>query len=260
MLKGKCALVTGSIGGIGNATARALAMRGCHVMLHGLEDPKIAEEKRQEIAKEFGVRTAVSSADLSKVDQIEQLFKETERELGPLEILVNNAVTRHAGPVEEIPVEKWDLAIAVNLSAPFHLIRMCLPGMKKRRWGRIINIASNWGLTGTMDRGDYVASKHGVVGLTKAVALENLDYGITCNAIAPGATLTPNAEKNLQARMKKEGASREQTMKNYLLARQPSGRFIAPEDVAELIVFLCGDSAKDMTGSPISIDGGWLSI
>jgi 3-hydroxybutyrate dehydrogenase len=132
--------------------------------------------------------------------------------------------------------------------------------MKKRHWGRIINIASNWGLTGTVDRGDYVASKHGVVGLTKAVALENLDYGITCNAIAPGATLTPNAEKNLQARMKKDGTTREQTMKNYLLARQPSGRFIAPEDVAELIVFLCGDSAKDMTGSPISIDGGWLSI
>jgi 3-hydroxybutyrate dehydrogenase len=260
MLKGKCALVTGSIGGIGHATARALAQRGCNVMIHGLEQPAVVEEKREAIAKEFGVKVASSRADLSKPAEIENLIRETESKLGPIEILVNNAVTRQQGPLDEMAVEKWDLALAVNLSAPFHTIRLTLPGMKQRGWGRIINITSNWGQTGTRNRADYVASKHGLVGLTRAVALETLEYGITCNAIAPGATLTPNAERTLQTRMQASGKDREATMQDFFKERQPAGRFVMPEDVAELIVFLCGHSAREMTGTPIAIDGGWYAM
>jgi 3-hydroxybutyrate dehydrogenase len=260
MLKGKCALVTGSMGGIGHATARALAMRGCNVLIHGLADAEEGQARSADLAKEFGVSTAFSGADLSKTDQIEGLVSDAEGKLGPVEILVNNAVTRAAGPIEEIPVEAWDLALAVNLSAPYHLIRLTLPGMKARRWGRIINLASNWGLTGTRNRGDYVASKHGLVGLTRAVALETLEYGITCNAIAPGATLTPNAERQLRNRMAASGRDRGEEEEAFFRERQPSGRFVMPEDVAELIVFLCGNAAREMTGSPISIDGGWLAM
>lgn len=260
MLQGKCALVTGSIGGIGHATARALAGRGCKVMIHGLAEAREGEAKARELADEFGVAVAFSGADLAKTDQIERLVAEAESKLGPVDILVNNAVARAAGPIEEIPVEAWDLALAVNLSAPYHLIRLTLPGMKSRRWGRIINLASNWGLTGTRNRGDYVASKHGLVGLTRAVALETLEYGITCNAVAPGATLTPNAEKQLRKRMDASGRDREAEEEAFFRERQPSGRFVMPEDVAELIVFLCGNSAREMTGSPISIDGGWLAM
>jgi 3-hydroxybutyrate dehydrogenase len=260
MLNGKCALVTGSLGGIGHATARALAGRGCKVMIHGLGDPAVAEELRRGLADEFGVPVAVSGADLSKAANVEGLVAETEQKLGPIEILVNNAVTRYAGPVERIPVDKWEEALAVNLSAPFHTIRLTLPGMKERRWGRIVNIASAWGLTGTRDRADYVATKHGLVGLTRAVALETLEFGITCNAVAPGATLTPNAERTLQGRMAASGKDREAVMKDFFLERQPARRFVMPEDVAELVVFLCGHAAREMTGSPISIDGGWYAM
>ncbi len=260
MLKGKCALVTGSMGGIGGATARKLASLGCSVMIHGLATPEEGKTKRGEIATEFGVKASFSGADLAKLPEIEELVAATERELGPIDILVNNAVTRHAGPVDEIPTAVWDLAVAVNLSAPFHLIRRTLPGMKQRGWGRIVNIASNWGLTGTRNRGDYVATKHGLVGLTRAVALETLEHGITCNAIAPGATLTPNAERQLATLMANSGKDRKTVEQEFFRSRQPSGRFVRPEDVAELIAFLCSDAAREMTGSPISIDGGWTAM
>lgn len=259
-IAGKCALVTGSIGGIGQATARALAGQGCHVMLHGLADLTEAEQKRKGLADEFGVKAGFSGADLSDVRQIEELVRATERELGPIEILVNNAVTRNLHPIDEIPVERWNYALAVNLSAPFHLIRLTFPGMKSRQWGRIINIASNLGLTGTVNRGDYVATKHGVVGLTRAVALEGLPHRVTCNAICPGGTLTPHAERQLRERMERNGKSREETVKEFLAQRQPSGRFVLPEQVADLIVLLCSEVASEMTGSPISIDGGWYAM
>lgn len=259
MLQGKTALITGSIGGIGHATARALAQRGCAVMIHGLADRAEGEEVSRRVVEEFKVKSAFSDADLSQLSEIERLIKETETKLGSIDILVNNAVSRHAGPIETFPVDKWDRALAVNLSAPFHAIRLALPGMKARRWGRIINIASNWGLTGTTNRVDYVATKHGVVGLTKAVALETLPFGITCNAVAPGATLTPNAERQLQKRIADTGKTREEVLHDFFLERQPAGRFVMPEDVAELIVFLCSNAAREMTGSPVSIDGGWVA-
>ena len=186
MLKGRCALVTGSLGGIGFATAGALANRGCDVMIHGLSDAKHAEDVRAKLAEATGVKVAVSSADLAHLEEIDQLVEEAQAALGPIDILVNNAVTRHAGPVEEMPIATWSLALAVNLTAPFRLIQLTLPGMKKRGWGRIINIASNWGVTGTRNRSDYVATKHGLVGLTRAVALEALPFGVTCVDHQPG--------------------------------------------------------------------------
>ena len=260
MLKGRCALVTGSLGGIGFATAGALANRGCDVMIHGLSDAKHAEDVRAKLAEATGVKVAVSSADLAHLEEIDQLVEEAQAALGPIDILVNNAVTRHAGPVEEMPIATWSLALAVNLTAPFRLIQLTLPGMKKRGWGRIINIASNWGVTGTRNRSDYVATKHGLVGLTRAVALEALPFGVTCNAVAPGATLTPNARRQLDELARSSGDDLEKVVQTFLSARQPSGRFVMPEDVAELIVFLCGTAAREMTGSPISIDGGWVAM
>jgi 3-hydroxybutyrate dehydrogenase len=260
MLKGRCALVTGSMGGIGGATAKKLASLGCNVMIHGLAPPADGKARRDEIAAEFGVKTAFSGADLSKLPELDELVATTVSELGPIDILVNNAVARGVGPVDEISDEVWNLALAVNLSAPFHLVRRTLPGMKKRGWGRIINLASNWGLTGTRNRGDYVATKHGLVGLTRAIALETLEHGVTCNAIAPGATLTPNAEKQLNKLMADSGKDRKTVEQEFFRARQPSGRFVRPEHVAELIAFLCSDAACEMTGTPISIDGGWLAM
>jgi 3-hydroxybutyrate dehydrogenase len=259
MLQGRTALVTGSVGGIGHATARALAQRGCAVMVHGLADRADGEAAARRVAEDFKVKAAFSDADLAQLPEIERLVAETEAKLGPIDILVNNAVFRHAGPVETFPVDKWDQAVAVNLSAPFHLIRLTLGGMKARRWGRIVNLASNWGLTGTTNRADYVATKHGLVGLTRAVALETLPFGVTCNAVAPGATLTPNAERQLQKRIADSGKTRDEVLHDFFLERQPAHRFVMPEDVGELIAFLCSDAAREMTGSPISIDGGWLA-
>jgi 3-hydroxybutyrate dehydrogenase len=259
-IAGKCALVTGSTSGIGAATARALAAQGCNVMLHGLADPGEAAQRVAEIKAEYNVKAAFHGANLTDLKQIEDLIATTERELGPIEILVNNAVARNFDAVDQLSTERWNYAVAVNLSAPFHLIKLTLPGMKQRKWGRIINIASNWGLTGTVNRSDYVATKHGVIGLTKAVALEALPYNVTCNAICPGSTLTPHAERQVRERMSAGNKSWEEAARDLLAARQPSGRFVKPEQVADLIVFLCSPSANEMTGSPVSIDGGWYAI
>ena len=242
-IAGKCALVTGSTSGIGHATARALAGQGCHVMLHGLADPTEGEHMRQGLADECRVKVGFNGADLSDVGQIEELVRATERELGPIEILVNNAGVRNAYAIEELPVDRWNYAVAVNLSAQFHLIRLTLPGMRSRHWGRIV-----------------VATKHGVVGLTRAVALEALPYRVTCNAICPGLTLTPHVERQIKERMDKSGKNYEETVKEYLGQRQPSGRIVRPEQIGDLIVFLCSDAASEMTGSPINIDGGWHAL
>jgi 3-hydroxybutyrate dehydrogenase len=259
ILEGKIALVTGSVGGIGHATARALADKGCALMIHGLTEIRDGEAISLKIAEEFNVKTAFSNADLSSLSGIENLIRETEKKLGTIDILVNNAVFRGAGPIDTFPVGDWERALAVNVSAPFHAIRLCLPSMKQKKWGRIINIASNWGMTGTTGRVDYVTTKHALVGLTRAVALETLPFGITCNAVAPGATLTPNAEKTIQKRIIDSGKTREEVLQIFFQERQPARRFVMPEDVAELIVFMCGNAAREMTGSPVSIDGGWLA-
>ncbi len=250
MLKGKTALVTGSTSGIGYAIAEALAARGAAVMLHDI-GPRPA--------RPFSIKADFQGADLSDPGQIEALVAATESRLGPVDILVNNAVTRHNAEVEHLPVEKWNYALAVNLSAPFHLIRLTLPGMKQRRWGRIINLASTYGLIGTANRSDYVATKHGLVGLTRVVALEGAPFNITCNALCPALVATPNTARLVAERRAATGRSEEEVKAEFLDGRQATGRMVQPEKVGALAAFLCSEDAADMTGTPIPIDGAWLS-
>jgi 3-hydroxybutyrate dehydrogenase len=258
MLSGKSALITGSLDGIGFAIAEALARQGVSIMLNGFGDAGTIGQRIATLTG-LGVEADYHGADLSVPSQIEDMVATAKRRFGAIDIAVNNAVTRHYAPIDELPVEKWDYALAVNLSAPFHVIRLTMPDMKARRWGRIINLASNYGVAGTTRRTDYVSTKHGLVGMTKVVALEGLPFNITCNALCPGATYTPNARKLIAQRMAASGKSEEEATKEYIAGRQPSHRFIQPEKVAALAVFLCGDDACDITGTPIAIDGGWLA-
>ncbi len=258
MLKGKGALVTGSLDGIGWAIAEALAMKGCNVMLNGFGDDGLIAQ-RQEALRALGVEAGYHGADLSDLAQIEDFVAETERRFGSIDIVVNNAVTRHYAYIEDVPVEKWNYALAVNLSAPFHITRLTMAAMKKRNWGRYINLASNYGLAGTTRRADYCSTKHGIVGLTKVVALEGLPYFITANAICPGATMSPNMRKILAERKAATGESDEENVRNYLAGRQPSRRFIDARRIGALAAFLCSEDAGDITGTPITIDGGWIA-
>lgn len=259
-ITGKVALVTGSTGGIGHAILGALAAQGCKVMMNGLGDPDEIEAKRAALQAETEVEVRFHGANLADPAQVRDLYAATAQFLGTVDILVNNAVTRNFHSIEELPFERWQEAVAVNLTAPFQLIQLALTGMKAKRWGRIVNMASNWGLTGTTGRSDYVATKHGIVGLTKATALEALPYNITCNAIAPGSVLTPHAERQVRARMQRDATEWEAAERAFLATRQPSGQFVQPEQVADLIVFLCSPAASEMTGTPVSIDGGWYAI
>lgn len=258
MLSGKSALITGSLDGIGFAIAEALARKGCAVMLNGFGEAGFIRE-RVGFLTDLGVAADYHGADLSIPAQIEDLVAATERRIGAIDIVVNNAVTRHYANVEDLPLEKWNYALAVNLSAPFQIIRRTMAGMKQRKWGRIINLASNYGLAGTTRRADYVSSKHGLVGLTKVVALEGLPYNITCNAICPGATYTPNARKLVAERMAAKNLSEPQAIADYMAGRQPSRRFIPPGKVGAFAAFLCTDDASEITGSPLTIDGGWMA-
>ncbi|MES2976963.1 MAG: 3-hydroxybutyrate dehydrogenase [Pseudomonadota bacterium] len=259
MLEGRSALITGSLDGIGFAIAKALAAKGCNVMLNGFGDEALVENRLMTL-RELGVEAHYHGCDLSVPSEIEEMVTVAESKFGAVDIAVNNAVTRTWGGIDELPVEKWNYAIAVNLSGPFHVIRLTMPGMKKRKWGRIINLASNYGVSGTRRRADYVSSKHGLVGLTKVAALEGLPYNITANALCPGATLTPNARKLVAQRMQEKGLNEEDATRDYLSDRQPSRRFIAPEKVGAFAAFLCSDDADEITGSPLAIDGGWLAF
>ena len=259
-LRGKTALVTGSVDGIGYASLRALAAQGCAVMMHGLGDPAQIEAKRAALETETGAPVRAHSADLSDPAQAEALFHDTERALGPIAILVNNAVTRHFHAIEDLPFDRWTYALDVNLSAPFRLIQLALPGMKQRQWGRIINIASNWGLTGTVNRVDYVSTKHALIGLTKATALEAAPFNITCNAVCPGATLTPDARRRIETRMAETGQDWDATTRAFLANRGPSGRFIQPDEIASLVAYLCSPGAAAMTGTPVVMDNGWRAM
>jgi 3-hydroxybutyrate dehydrogenase len=250
MLKGKTALVTGSLGGVGFAIAEALAARGAAVMLH---DIGARPERKLPAGADF------ESADLSDPGQIAALVASTERRLGPVDILVNNAVTRHNAPIEELPVEKWNYALAVNLSAPFHLIRLTIPGMKKRRWGRIINLASTYGLIGAARRADYVTTKHGLVGLTRSVALEGAPFNITSNALLPAMVATQNTRRLVAEGHAASGRPEAEVEAALIAERQATGRLVQPERIGALAAFLCSEDAADMTGTPIPIDGAWLS-
>lgn len=257
MLKGRTVLVTGSTGGIGEAFARAFAQQGCNVMMNGFGDPAAIEALRAGIAAEGGVEVAHHPADVGRRDEVEDLVAETQRRFGRLDIVVNNAVVRNFAPIEQFPVDKWELALAVNLSAAFHTIRLALPGMRKRNWGRIINMASIHSTKVVRDRVDYMTTKHAIVGLTRSVALETADTGITCNAIAPGWVLTPNSEKTIERTMIERGLSRQEAFDKLMLARQPSRRAIMPAEVAALGVFLCSDAAANISGASMPIDGAW---
>jgi 3-hydroxybutyrate dehydrogenase len=258
MLNGKSALITGSLGGIGFATAKALAALGCDITLNGFAAPEVIESCLAEL-RALNVRARYHGADLRQPVQIADLIATTKRDHGSLDILVNNAVVRYFGAVEDFAPEDWDEALAVNLSAPFHTIRLALPGMKQAGWGRIINMASIYGLFATVNRIDYITTKTALIGLTRAVALETARTGITCNAICPGTVLTPAIDWRLRQEMQRDGTTFEQAEESFLSVRQPSRRFVKDENVAGLVAFLCGPHGEDINGSTMPIDGAWAA-
>ena len=259
MLAGKGALVTGSTSGIGLAMARALAGQGCNLMLNGLGDATEIENTRVRLADEFGVRVTFHGGDMTKPAEIADLVATAERELGAVEILVNNAGIQHTAPVDEFPAEAWDRLIAINLTAIFHGIHAALPGMKAAGWGRIINTASAHGLVASVNKVAYVAAKHGVVGLTKVVALETAESSITCNAICPSFVRTAIVERQIEARAAETGLPFEEAARDLVAEKQPSKTFVTPEQIGALTVFLCSESAAQITGAAITMDGGWTA-
>ena len=258
-LKGKTALITGSTSGIGLAIARALAQAGCDIMLNGFGEAAAIERERAQFGKECGVRASFNPADLAKPIEIEQMVDATIKDFGRLDILVNNAGIQHTAPVDEFPSAKWDAVIAINLSANFHTINAALPGMRRKNWGRIINIASTHGLVASVEKSAYVAAKHGVVGLTKVVALETARTKITCNAICPGWVLTALVQKQIEGRAARERISVDQAKTELLSEKQPSHEFASPEEIGALAVFLCSEAAAQIRGAALAVDGGWTA-
>jgi 3-hydroxybutyrate dehydrogenase len=256
-LKGRTALVTGSTSGIGLGLARAFASHGANVMLNGLGDADDIERLRTGLEREHGIRAAYHAADMNSADDIAALVAATEETFGGLDILVNNAGIQHTAPVETFPRERWDAIIAINLSSNFHAVQAALPGMRRRDWGRIINIASVHGLVASVNKIAYVAAKHGVVGLTKVVALETANTGITCNAICPGWVLTPLIQAQIDALAAREGIPVEAATARFTAEKQPSREFARPEDIAALALFLCSEAGARVRGAAISMDGGW---
>ncbi|WP_225785164.1 3-hydroxybutyrate dehydrogenase [Xenophilus sp. Marseille-Q4582] len=255
MLKGKTALVTGSTSGIGLGIAKALAQQGANIVLNGFGDAKAAQAE----VEALGVKTAYHGADMSKPDQIEDLMKTAAQAFGRVDVLVNNAGIQHVAPVEDFPVEKWDAIIAINLTSAFHTTRLALPAMRAANWGRIINIASAHGLVASAQKSAYVAAKHGIVGLTKAVALETATTGVTANAICPGWVLTPLVQKQIDDRAAREGISLAQANKELLGEKQPSLQFTTVEQLGGLAVFLCSPAADQVRGVAWAMDGGWTA-
>jgi 3-hydroxybutyrate dehydrogenase len=251
--------VTGSTSGIGLGIARALAAQGAHVMLNGFGPADEIERLRSGLAAEFKAKVAFSGADISKPEQIREMVAQATRELGAVDVLVNNAGIQHTAPVEAFPDERWDAVIAINLSSNFHAIKAVLPQMKQRDFGRIVNIASVHGLVASVQKVAYVAAKHGVVGLTKVVALETAGSNITCNAICPGWVLTPLVQKQIDERAEREGIPVERAKMDLLAEKQPSLEFATPEQIGALTVFLCSDAAAQINGAALPVDGGWLA-
>ncbi len=259
MLQGKNALVTGSTSGIGNGVARSLAAAGCNVVLNGSRSPERAEDVRQELESSFRVQVLYKQADLRSYANVETLIREVAQELGSLDILVNNAGIQHVSPVEDFPLDKWQAILDLNLSAAFYMIRSAVPLMKNQGWGRIVNIASAHALVASPHKAAYVAAKHGLAGLTKTVALELAEQGITCNAICPGYVKTPLVENQIADSAKARGISKEEVVRDVMLAAQKTKQFTSIQDIGAMAVFLCSDSGKNITGSLLSIDGGWTA-
>jgi 3-hydroxybutyrate dehydrogenase len=258
-LAGKTAIVTGSTSGIGLGIAQAFAMTGMHVMFNGFGDRTEIRKIRADMEEAYGVKTAYSAADMSKPDDIVGMVEDTRKLLGKVDVLVNNAGIQHVEAIETFPIAKWDAIIAIDLSSAFHAMRAVVPEMKARKWGRIINIASAHGLVASPYKSGYVAAKHGVLGLTKTVALETAEHGITVNAICPGYVLTPLVQKQIPETAKARGITEEQVVKDVLLHAQPTRQFVTTQQIGALAVFLSSDAAASTTGTALPIDGGWTA-
>ncbi len=259
MLKDKTALITGSTSGIGLGLATALAHEGCNIVLNGFGDQTAIETLRNEIANSFGVEVRYSPADMQRPDEIAAMIADAEKEFGAIDVLCPNAGIQHVAPVDEFPIDKWNAIIAINLSSAFHCIRAALPRMRAKGWGRIIMTASAHALVSSPFKSAYTAAKHGIAGLTKAVALETAEQGITVNALCPGYVWTPLVEKQIPDTMKARNMTAEQVKNDVMLKAQPTKQFVTVEEIGGLAVFLCSDAARNMTGSLITMDGGWLA-
>jgi 3-hydroxybutyrate dehydrogenase len=257
-LRGKTAIVTGSTSGIGLGLARGFAEAGANVILNGFGDPAAIEATRAEL-EALGAAAVYDDADMTKPDEIARMVDATEQRFGSVDILVNNAGVQTVAPVEEFPPDRWDLIIAINMNSAFHATRAAMPGMKRRGWGRIINIASAHGLVASPFKSAYVTAKHGIVGFTKTIALEAAENGITCNAICPGYVLTPLVEKQIPDTAKARGMTEDQVKRDVLLAAQWTKKFVTVEQLAGVALFLCTDVAENITGVALPVDGGWTA-
>jgi 3-hydroxybutyrate dehydrogenase len=256
---GRTVLVTGSTSGIGLGMARAFAAEGGNVMMNGLGEPKAIDALLESVTKEYGVRALYHPANMTRPEEIAELVAVAEQEFGAVDILVNNAGIQHVAPVDEFPIDRWDAIIAINLSSAFHAMRAALPGMKKRGWGRVINVASVHGLVASPYKSAYVAAKHGIIGLTRTVALEVAEQGITVNAICPGFVWTPLVEKQMNDLARSHGIAKEKVVSDIMLATQPTKKFIRIEDVARVALNLADESAAQINGAAMVIDGGWTA-
>ena len=255
MLKGRTAIVTGSTSGIGLGIAKSLAAQGANIVINGFGD---IEAPKAEIAA-LGAQVAYHGADMTKPAEIEDMVAFAEKTFGAVDILVNNAGIQHVARIEKFPVDRWDAILAINLSSVFHATRAALPGMQKRNWGRIINVASVHGLVASAEKSAYVAAKHGVVGFTKVTALENATTGVTCNAICPGWVLTPLVQKQVDARAAAMGVTNEEATKSLLAEKEPSMQFTTPEELGQLAVFFCSPAGANVRGVAWNMDGGWTA-
>jgi len=258
-LEGKTALVTGSTSGIGLAYAKALAAQGANLVINGFGEAEAIEKERVALEQASGAKALYSGHDLTNVDQIEAMMAEAAKAFGGVDILVNNAGVQHVAPVEDFPVDKWDLIIALNLTAAFHTTRLAVPYMKERKWGRIIQTASAHSLVASPFKSAYVTAKHGLAGFNKTIALELATFGVTANCISPGYVWTPLVENQIPDTMKARGLTREQVINDVLLESQPTKQFVTPEQVAAIAMFLCSEAASNITGANISVDGGWTA-
>lgn len=259
MTEGKNAIVTGSTSGIGKSIADALAGAGMHVMLNGFGDPSEVEAIRNDLSRRHRVTVDYHDADMTKPAEIAALVEHTQAALGSVDVVVNNAGIQHVAPIEEFPVEQWDAILAINLSSAFHMTRLTLGPMKARGWGRIVNVASAHALVASPFKSAYVAAKHGLLGLTKTVALEAAEHGITVNAICPGYVLTPLVEGQIPTTAKARGMTEDQVRRDVLLGAQPTRRFVTTDELGALAVFLCTDAAASITGTALPVDGGWTA-
>ena len=259
MLKRKCALVTGSVSGLGYAIAESLAEEGANIVLNGLCDARDGHAAAEQLAGSAKVDVLFDGADLRDVTQIERMMRDAAARHGAVDIVVNNAVVRHFLPIDRFTTEQWNASLAVNLSAAFHCVRLALPAMRERRWGRIVNMSSIYGSRGAENRIDYVTTKAALIGMTRAIAIETARDGITCNAVCPGTVPSPAILDRIAGIAAAQGISREEAERDYIAPRHPTERFVAMEHVGALVAFLCGPAGQDITGATLPIDGGWLA-